>query len=380
MSDADRTLFELAPAPYLVLDRSGMIRAANRAFLALIGGDPANVVGRRTLPSLLTGGGRIYFETHLMPLLELAGRVDEVALEVVGADGTRIPVLLSANVQSGGDGRLGEVRAVLFPARERRRYEADLLHSTRAAEEATRLATELSRTLQQTFIPPVPPAVPRLDVSAVYRPAGDGTEVGGDFYDVFSVADGAWIVVLGDVAGKGVAAATVTAFIRHSVRALAMQLADPAELLGALDRALAGEQTDRFCTIVALRLEDTPDGWVIHGSVGGHPLPLLGRTDGAVTELGTPGSLVGILDEATFTSFTHTLAADEFVVLFTDGVTEAKDGAEQLGSDRLMRLVGSVAADPAGVTDAVVQSAIDFQHGAANDDIAVMTLRPDPSS
>jgi sigma-B regulation protein RsbU (phosphoserine phosphatase) len=374
VTDDPFRLFELAPAAYVVFDRDGAILQANLAFLRLVSRDRDDVVGRRTLTSLFTVGGRIFFETHLMPLLELNGRVDEVALEVLAADGSRVPVLLSANL----DRSAGEsiVRAILFEARDRRRYETDLLRTTRAAEQSERHANDLSRTLQQVLIPPVPPIIPGLEVSGAYRPAGDGREVGGDFYDVFHVGGNAWLVVLGDVAGKGIPAATVTAFIRHTIRALGAQVVEPAQILRQLDRALNEHDTDRFCTAVVLRLEDTDAGWVVSGSLGGHPHPLLGRTDGSVTELGERGSLIGVLDDPEFSLFTLTLAPDEFIVLFTDGVTEARQGRDQYGDERLRELVRTHAADPTALTEHIVQAALDFQHGNANDDIAILTLYP----
>lgn len=378
MTDDPYGLFELAPAAYVVFDRAGLIRQANRAFGRLVGHEVDEIVDLRTLSSLLTAGGRIYLETHLMPHLDLNDQVEEVALEVVHADGRRSPVLMSANVHRADDRAHDLTRAVLFGAGDRRRYEIELLQTTRAAERAELRATELSRTLQQTLIPPSPPTIPHLGIAAAYRPAGDGSEVGGDFYDVFNIAERTWLVVLGDVVGKGIPAATVTAFIRHTVRDLAMVHDDPATLLQALDGELRRHADDRFCTIVALRLHLGDEGWDVQGSVGGHPLPLLGHVDGTVRPLGTYGSLVGALEpgEATFETFTHALREGEFVVAYTDGVTEAKRDGDLFGSDRLVDVVRRGAARPGAVTESVVDACLAFQGGDPNDDIAVLTLFP----
>ncbi len=384
MSSDPHQLFDLAPAAYVVFGRDGVILEANRAFLRLVGRTRDDVVGQRTLPSLLTVGGRIYFETHLLPHLDLNDHVDEVALEVEHTAGSRTPVLLSANVQraTDADGAPGYVvRAVLFEARDRRRYEADLLRTTRAAEDAERHANELSRTLQRTLIPPTPPVIPGLDIAAGYRPAGDGREVGGDFYDVFNIAPSTWFVVLGDVAGKGIPAATITTHIRHAVRGLAMQHAECATLLHALDRELQDENVERFCTLVVLRLTDTGAGWLVEGSVGGHPLPILASRSGTVTHVGAPGSLVGILDEPEYRSFTHRLAPDEFLVLYTDGITEAKHNLEQFGTERLFQLLGESVIDTATsarLTESILHAGLTFQDGDANDDIAVLVVHPTP--
>ncbi|WP_134767979.1 SpoIIE family protein phosphatase [Nocardioides sp. 1609] len=361
------------PAAYAVLDRlDGRVLEVNEAFVTLLG-RPRETLLAGSWSDLLTVAGRIYSETHLMPMLDLNGRVEEVALDVV-ADGGRIPVLLNAVLDRTGE--RASIRVVLFGASARRRYETELLRATREAQEARQQADELARTLQQTLIPPVPPAIPRLEVSAVYRPAGDGDEVGGDFYDVFNVGPSTWVVVLGDVAGKGVRAAAVTAFIRHAVRDLAMQVADPADLLHALDRALHARPTERFCSAVLLRLTEDDAGWSIAGAAGGHPLPILGRRDGTLVDLGRPGSLVGLLDDPLFTTFTHRLAPDEFVTLLTDGVTEARRGRELFGEDAVRDVVRSRASDPDGVSAAVVAAVVDYQAGLPHDDIAVLTLHP----
>ncbi len=104
----------------------------------------------------------------------------------------------------------------MFDATERRSYERELLAAKRRAEESEVHASLLSRTLQQTLIPPEIPHIPGLDVAAVYRPAGDGEEIGGDFYDVFQIGVDDWMVAIGDVQGKGANAAVVTALARVS--------------------------------------------------------------------------------------------------------------------------------------------------------------------
>ena len=216
-----------------------------------------------SLPQLVSAGGRIYLDTHVFPILALDGVVRELALDVVHADGTRVPVLVSANVAPQPD-----PARVPDPGRRPRGprpapLETDLLESMRAIEAARRDAAELAETLQRTLIPPTPPAIDGLAIAAAYRPAGDGGEVGGDFYDVFQVADDEWLAVIGDVTGKGVAAAMVTAFVRYTIRALAMQFRDPSELLVELNRAVLAHDTDRFCTVVVVRLVDVGRGLAV---------------------------------------------------------------------------------------------------------------------
>jgi sigma-B regulation protein RsbU (phosphoserine phosphatase) len=366
-------LFDQAPCGYAVLDASGLVVEANAELLRLLDRAHEEVVERLTLAQLVSAGGRIYLDTHVFPMLALEGVVRELALDVVQADGTRVPVLVSANLAPGPEPERSLIRVVVLEARDRRRYETDLLESMRTIEAARRDAAQLAETLQHTLIPPTPPAIEGLAIAAAYRPAGDGREVGGDFYDVFQVADHEWLAVIGDVTGKGVAAATVTAFVRHTVRALAMRFRDPSDLLTELNHAVLAHDTDRFCTVVVVRLTDDGGEWRLTGSVGGHPLPLVRRADGTVAELGTHGSLVGVIDTPTFGTFEHRLG-DDLLVLYTDGVIEARRDGEFFGLEGLLPLVAATAHDPGSVTRAVVDAVLDFQDGHPRDDIAVLTL------
>ena len=372
-------LVDNAPCGLAVLDRFGLVLEANVELLRLLGLGRDDVVGRRTLPSLVSVGGRIYFDTHIFPLLHLQGSVQEIALEVVRPDGTRVPVLLNANLVPRGsetDPDATRVRVALLEARDRRRYEADLLQAVRSAEEARRAAADMATVLQQTLIPPRPPDIDGLTVSAAYRPAGDGSEVGGDFYDVFQVAANEWVLVIGDVLGKGVAAATVTAFVRHTVRDLAMQVSDPAELLRRLDVAVAGEVTEKFCSLVLARVsrDDADDSWRIVGSIGAHPLPLVRHRDGGVSELGTPGSLIGLFSRPAFVTFEHALH-DDVVVFYTDGVIEAQSETELFGEQRLATLLSDGEHDASRLVEDVMRSVLSFQGGDARDDVAVLAIQ-----
>jgi sigma-B regulation protein RsbU (phosphoserine phosphatase) len=373
VSNVQPDLFDNAPCGYAVLDASGLVLEANAELLRLLGRSRDEVVGKLSLAELVSAGGRIYLDTHVFPMLALDGAVRELALDVVHADGTRVPVLVSANVAPHSQPERSRIRLVVLEARDRRRYEIDLLESMRTIEAARREAAALAETLQRTLIPPTPPAVEGLAIAAAYRPAGDGRVVGGDFYDVFQVAEHEWLAVIGDVTGKGIAAATVTAFVRHTLRALAMQFRDPSELLRELNRVVLADDTDRFCTVVVVRLVNDGGDWSATGSVGGHPLPLVRHPDGTVVEVGTHGSLVGVMDTPSFSTFEHRLGGD-LLVLYTDGVIEARRERELFGLEGLLPLVASADHDPLAVTQAVVEAVLEYQSGDARDDIAVLTL------
>ena len=365
-------LFEEAPCGYVVTDDTGLIVAANEEFHRLVGHPRGTVAGRRTLASLLPVGGRIFLETHLLPMLEHDGVVREIAIDLLRSDGERVPVLVNASTTPRTSGGWG-LRAVFVDTRDRHRYEHDLLEATRAAERARAEATDLAQMLQQTLIPPAPPAIPHLSIAATYRPAGDGTVVGGDFYDVFQVGLPAWMVVLGDVSGKGVSAAAVTAFVRHTVRALAVEHPDPADLLHRLDHALHLNATGHYCTLVVARLVWQHGRWSISLALAGHPPALLRTVDGRTRELGRYGTPVGLVEHPVFHTVDHDLG-DETITFYTDGVTEARDGPYLYGEDRLHALLTDLPHEPRAITEGIASAVLDYQRGAAVDDIAIVSF------
>jgi sigma-B regulation protein RsbU (phosphoserine phosphatase) len=364
------------PCGFLSTTPAGVITGANATLLSWTGHRAEDLVGRR-FSALLTAGGRIYHDTHYAPLLVMSGEVKAVALEILRADGSVLPVLVNAVLDRDGEGEPRGIRVAVFDASDRRSYERELLIAKRQAEESEARAVDLARTLQRTFIPPVPPTIPHLEIAAGYRPAGRGDEVGGDFYDAFQVGD-TWLIVLGDVSGKGVDAAVVTTLVRHTVRALAVHSTLPSEILTGLNRVLLDHETDRFCTLVIMSLGRTGGHWSLTTSTAGHPLPVLVR-DGRSGGIGGPGSLVGAFDDPEFVDATVELAVHDRVVLFTDGVTEGRDGDQYYGEDRLHRLLRTPSQDAAELAHAVVDDAVDFQGDLPRDDIAVVVLRVPPT-
>ena len=373
--DAEQ-LYERAPCGYLSTTPDGVIVKVNQTFLALTGYAREELLEKRTFADLLSAGGRIYHETHYAPMLQMQGSVRGIALDLVRPDKRRIPVLVNSVLERDGDGNPRVVRTAVFDATERREYERELLRAKQRAEESEARATSMTRALQRTLIPPAPPDVSGLDVAAGYRPAGAGDEVGGDFYDIFPVAAGDWVVVLGDVSGKGVQAAIVTALARHTIREASVRLATPSQVLRTLSEVLLGHETDRFCTAVLLRLRMQDGGWQVTISSGGHPMPLLVPAYGDPVESGSSGSLLGAIEPVELHDSVVSLGHGDAIVLYTDGVTEGRRGREFYGEQRLDAAVrrgrgGSSAA----LVDAVVEDVLGFQGHDARDDIAVVVLR-----
>ena len=279
----------------------------------------------------------------------------------------------------------GEIalRAALA-AEAQARAEAD----SRAAEasELARLVAELgdrsaalARTLQQSLLPPVLPDVPGLEVAARYQPA-EGEEVVGDFYDVFKAARASWCVVMGDVCGKGPEAATVTALAHYTLRAAASGSVSPARVLGRLNTALLQQRPgdERFLTVALANLRLVTGGGVRATlASGGHPPPLLRRGDGSVAEACRPGMALGMFDKPPLFDTRLALAAGDSLVFYTDGVTEARRGHDELGLEGLSRLVASAApGSSAAHLAAYVEAHVgEYRDGLPRDDTAILVVQ-----
>jgi sigma-B regulation protein RsbU (phosphoserine phosphatase) len=384
LDDDPIQLYERAPCGYLSTTPDGRIIKANATFTTWTGYDAEELTSRSFI-DLLSVGGRIYHETHYAPLLRMQGAVREIAVDIVRKSGDRLPVLVNARLDRDADGQPRVVRIAVFDATERRAYERELVRAREQAEASEARASSLARTLQETLIPPLAPVIPGLDVAAAYHPAGDGSEVGGDFYDVFSLASGDWILALGDVCGKGAGAAVVTALARYTVRALAVSHDRPSEVLAELDTAVDRHETDRFCTLVLVRLRRDDDGWSATISSGGHPPAVLVRRGQDPEQVVVPGTIIGVLSNATFEEREMRLGPGDTLLLYTDGVTEARNqDADLFGTDLLLdclrRHAVRTAVDTASgalaerLVTGLVDEVLSFQESLPHDDIAILAV------
>lgn len=375
LDDDPTELYENAPCGYLSALLDGTIIKANGTFFAWTGYDRRDVIGRKRFQDLLAPGDRIFYETHFAPLLRMQGSVREIAVELRLADGRRLPVLTNAVLGRNADGEPHVIRTVIFDARERRSYEQELIAARRRAEASEATARALAETLQATLLPPLDLHIPGLDVAGAYRPAGDGSVVGGDFYDVFPTGRDTFAVVLGDVSGKGAAAAVVTALVRYSIRAEALRSASPSAVLRGVHEAMVRDQTDRFCTAVLLDVVPSPAGAEITVANAGHQRPVV--TDGTDSwRVGFHGSIIGMVDQPDITDATVRLAPGEALVLYTDGVSEARSGEDFFDDHRAEALITDLAkADAATIAAGLADTAVAFQHGHTRDDIAVVAIK-----
>lgn len=365
--------YDRAACGLVTTDSDGTILAINETLLAWLGAERVDLVGRRTFADLLTGGGRIYHETHYAPMLAMQGSAREIAFDLRAADGHRLPVLVNARVETRDELRV--IHVAVFDATERRMYERELLAAKERAERSEAHAQLLARTLQNSLLPNRLPSIPGLDIAGLYLPAGAGHEIGGDFYDVFQISSHDWIVALGDVEGKGVDAAVVTALVRHTIRAASVEH-EPSGVLRIVNEVLLGDATNRFCTAVVMRCRQIDDRWRITVSCGGHPLPIRATTH-EVGSVGRPGTLLGVLADIEVHDVEIQLDDTTVVLAYTDGVSEARRDGDLFGDDRISDLVGRVRAGALDdILTELVDAALDFGGRPNQDDIAAIAIRP----
>jgi len=233
----------------------------------------------------------------------------------------------------------------------------------------------VARTLQNSLLPPTLPHIQGYELAAAFRPAGAGNEVGGDFYDAFSLGGAEWALVLGDVCGKGADAAAVTALARYSVRTITAHEQRPSHVLDELnDSLLRHGQRDRFCTVLFAHV-DAADGRVTM-SAGGHPPPVLVSPGRAPEAVDVAGTLLGVTSEPQLGEAVVQLLPGQTLVLYTDGVLEALTrGGELLGLDGLQATLATLAdASAQEIADTLVGLA-ERAPGGQRDDAAVLVLR-----
>jgi serine phosphatase RsbU (regulator of sigma subunit) len=234
---------------------------------------------------------------------------------------------------------------------------------------------DVAKTLQAALLPPTLPEVPGLEVETLFVPAERGV-IGGDFFDVFPTKDGRWVALVGDVCGKGIEAATLTAMARHTLRALA-NVQRPSEALAALNDALLREDLDgRFCTVALAMIDPQTDVGprIITVSSGGHPLPQHLSNDGVARRVGEHGTLLGIVEDITLTDAVVPLEAGEAFVMFTDGLIAKRETSGDQPDRLLTRLRGRRWRSAAEIREHI-RGFIEELGADRYDDIAVLALR-----
>jgi PAS domain S-box-containing protein len=260
------------------------------------------------------------------------------------------------------------------------RLAQELARRAAIAIDNSRVHAELrdtARTLQESLLPPHLPALEHLELAALFRPAGAGIQVGGDFYDVFDIGDGEWCIVVGDVCGKGAEAAALTALTRYTARAAATYENTIGGVLEVLNRALLHQRGDfRFTTLAFCALAVTERPYRLRAASAGHPRPLLLRPDGSVRPVGAAGPLLGVVADARFSEEQLELDDGDVIVLYTDGLTDAYAPDRMLvESDLLAALRDCAGLSAAEVAQHLERVALGSNGAEPRDDIAILVAR-----
>ncbi|HEX8067974.1 MAG TPA: SpoIIE family protein phosphatase [Thermoleophilaceae bacterium] len=326
---------------------------------------------------------------------ELYEEIPQEMLEAAARDAEHLELMRQLQMRSGmvvpmiARGRtLGAITMMTTSAESGRTFgESDL----RLAEElAARCAlavdnarlfharAHVARTLQQSFLPPELPRTPGLDVAARFRAAGEAHEVGGDFYDLFATGGSRWAALIGDVCGKGPEAAAVTALARYTLRTAAMSEHVPSRVLTMLNEAMLRQRDDRrFSTVLYATLDRHGDGTRLRFATGGHPLPLLLRANGESCEVGTPGTVLGVVPDPDLVDQEVELHPGDAVVLYTDGVTDAAAPDLVREPAELAAMLGPARGESAdAIAERLLELALSVRNGdEPRDDIAILVIR-----
>ena len=278
------------------------------------------------------------------------------------------------------DGVAGQIS--LFGGRVDAAVAEDLALRAGAAIDNARLyrtRAAIAKTLQQSLLPPELPLIRRVETAAHFRPVGEGNEVGGDFYDLFSTGEREWFAVMGDVCGKGAEAASVTALARYTIRAAVPRHRSPAGILRWLNDAMLRQRAGRFVTIAIARLQLEFDGTVtVTVACGGHPIPRILRASGLVEPLGEPGTLLGVLRDVDLFDCPARLFAGDALVLYTDGLTEL-NAPHVWTPEHLDEAVAAARRlDAQGIVDQLAARATAEAERPPRDDLALLALRVQP--
>lgn len=367
LQDSAEQLLEEAPCGYLSTTLDGTIVQVNRTFERWTGFAREELLGSVRFRDLLSPGGRIYYETHFMPLLRMQGGVEAIALDIVRADGSRLPALINSAVGTDAGGEPRVVRTTIFDVTDRRRYEAELLSAGHREH-------EIARQLQSSLLSGEIPTSTRVDLKHLYLPGVQGTQAGGDWYDAFWIDEPQVVaLVVGDVVGRGISAAATMGQLRSAVRALAATGLGPAELLEALDSYSNRHAVGQMTTIVYAELE--LDTRALRFACAGHPPPLVASAAGRSELLwgGRSSPINAFGDRVQRPEDTRTLAIGSTVLLYTDGVIEERRRSLDAGFEHLQAMV-TVAASEQPLAE-LLQNLAGSQPVGHADDICLLGAR-----
>jgi phosphoserine phosphatase RsbU/P len=367
LADSAEELFEDAPCGYLTTGLDGRIVKVNRTFETWTGLDRSDLIGARRFAELLSPGGRIFYETHLLPLLHMQGWVREIAVELGGAEGRALPALVNAVLRRNAAGEPRAIRITVFDATDRRRYEEELLR-------ARNREREIAQRLQESLLEGALTDDPRLPTGIVYRPSGRGLQVGGDWYDAFAIAEDRIALVVGDVVGHGLEAAATMGQLRSAIRALASTDLAPAALLGALDGYAHRHDVGRYATVAYAEIDVARGAMVL--SCAGHMPPAV-LEPGETARYVLDGRSAPLDVHRTTTARPQTevcFSPGALLAFFTDGLIERPDVALDESLAALLAELDRHRGRPAqAFADEVAAAMLDG--GETKDDVCLVAAR-----
>jgi sigma-B regulation protein RsbU (phosphoserine phosphatase) len=320
----------------------------------------------------LAHGATTDAEAERAPLLAL---LDDLDLEPAAASWVVEPLRARGS-------RIGSVLAwrsdQTWSDQERRLFEnicrrgASALDAAELYRERSAVAAELHRSMNpENILTP-----PHWDIAVHYRPATDVARVSGDFFDVFEMESGDWLVALGDICGKGITAAGQAGLARAALRGASQRESDAAGILQMLNRVLRFEDMRPMMTSVIARLSTAGAGHTIELASAGHPAPLLLPADGAWQEVDIKGTMLGYVSDPSFVTRELTLDVGDAIIMFTDGITDARAGDEFFRIERLGRAVAEVAGQSAtAIAQAATMAADLWGTDSERDDVALVVVR-----
>ena len=239
-------------------------------------------------------------------------------------------------------------------------------------------AERTTRSLQEGLLPAALPEIPGVELASLFRPA-DASEVGGDFYDVFELEPGRWVLVVGDVSGKGAEAAAVTALARYTIRTASLVAQEPAEVIATLNRAMwlggDGTQPAHFVTVHLSFLERGPDGFTLLTTSAGHPPALLLRDGDHPEQVAGAGFPVGVYPDADYVTVETDVGAGDLLVIHTDGLSDARRDGHLVGE---AGVISTCTDGRAATADSLITRLLDMlsEPGVTiDDDAAALVLR-----
>jgi serine phosphatase RsbU (regulator of sigma subunit)/anti-sigma regulatory factor (Ser/Thr protein kinase) len=363
----------------------GVLLATDADHLTLpgaVGYDETIVARLRTESRNAELPAAVALRTGVPVWLETRAERDDRSPELVGLEATTV-ALCAVPLELQGR-RLGALRfsftdARLFDEDERRFVTALAAQTAQALDRAQlqRSRIDVSRRLQRSLLPPTVPEIPGLQVAAIYHPFGDEMDVGGDFYDIWGISPERWAIAIGDASGTGPEAAALTALVRHTMRALTINPAEPGRVMGSLNKALLDaardDEDERFCTAI-FGIVTTSDGVDIRLASGGHPPPIIRRADGQVEVLGLGGTLLGLFPDAGVATTRVQLRAGETLLLVTDGVLEARRDGVHFDVDGIRRVLAGDVRSAREAAAALEQAVLAHTGGSLSDDMAAVVL------